>query len=410
VAKRSSRKMLTLVATGLVAGALILAFQPAAVLVDLGALRQGAMTVTIDEEGRTRVHDAYTVSTPVAGRLLRIDVEPGDPVVAGETIVARMLPTNPAVLDARTREQARATAAAARAALRLAEADLLRAQAERELVVSDLQRTNALAARGTVSRAALERAEQKARASSAALDTAEAAVAMRQAELVNAEAQMIGFDDPGLVSGIINGTSRGDEIILRAPASGYILRVLERSETTLPVGAPVIEIGDIENDLEVEVKLLSRDAVRVQVGNRVIIDSWGGEYELLGRVSRVDPWGYSQVSALGVEEQRVNTVIRFTGDSAERQSLGHGFRVRTRIVIWDTDDALIVPSNALFRDGSGWAVFVLADDRAVLTPVRIGQNNGQDAEVLHGLSLQDQVVLYPASGLADGDLIALRQY
>ncbi len=403
--KRYSRNVLTLVAAGLILGALALAFRPVAVLVDLGALRRGAMTVTIDEEGRTRVHDAYTVSTPVAGRLLRIDVEPGDPVVAGETIVARMLPTNPAVLDARTREQARATAAAARAALRLADADLLRAQAERELVVSDLQRTNALAARGIVSRAALERAEQKTRAATAAMDTADAAVAMRQAELINAEAQMIGFDDPGLAAGIGNGTTRSDEIILRAPASGYILRVLERSETTLPVGAPVVEIGDIENDLEVEVKLLSRDAVRVRVGNRVIIDNWGGE-----NVSRVDPWGYSQVSALGVEEQRVNTVIQFTGDSAERQSLGHGFRVRTRIVIWDSDEALIVPSNALFRDGTGWAVFVLNDDRAVLTPVTIGHNNGQDAEVLSGLSLQDQVVLYPASGLADGNLIAPRQY
>jgi len=229
---------------------------------------------------------------------------------------------------------------------------------------------------------------------------------MRQAELSNAQAQLIGFDDQELASTVSNN---GDGIPLLAPADGHILRILQQSETTLPVGTPVMEIGNIENDVEVIVELLSSDAVQVDAGNRVIIDEWGGSQVLNGVVERVDPWGFTKFSALGVEEQRVNAVIRFTDEPGSRQSLGHGFRVEARIVVWENEDTLIVPSNALFRIANGWAVFRVVDGAIAQTAVEIGQNNGVSAEVLSGLEEGEQIVLYPSSALTEGLKVAQRQ-
>jgi HlyD family secretion protein len=363
------------------------------------------MQVTIDEEGRTRVHDAYLVSTPVAGRLLRVQVRPGDPVVRGETQVALMRPTNPAILDISSREQARAAVQAAQAALRVAQADLNAALAQQELAQIDLIRAQALAESGTVSRAALDRAEQAARAADAVVDTAEAAIAVRRAEVENAEARLISFDEDGTYTG--NG--EGDEPIpLHAPTDGTILQVFQQSETTVPVGTPILEIGDIEGDLAVTVALLSTDAVQVAPGDPVIIEDWGQPVALSGVVTRVDPFGTTQYSALGVEEQRVDVLIDFTSPPEDRIGLGHGFRVAVRIVIWQQEDVLIVPSAALFREGGGWAVFVEIDGRARLRPVEIGHNNGIEAEVLSGIEQGDRVVLYPTSALTDGTAIAPR--
>ena len=404
-AKKRSRLILTTGTVLLVAAALAVAFWPKPTMVDMGEVTRGTMRLTIDEEGRTRVRDAYIVSTPVAGQLQRVEVEPGDPVIRGETIVAHMRPTNPAALDVRTREQAQAAVDAAQAALRVARADLNAALANRDLAESELARTEQLVERGISSKAALDRARQTARVRVANVDTAEAAISMREAEIANAQAQLISFDDKGLAAAI--GTA-SDDIPLYAPADGRIMRVIQQSETSLLAGSPIMEIGNIANDLEVVVELLSTDAVQVAQGDAVIIADWGGSTELTGEVIRVDPFGITQFSALGVEEQRVNATVAFTSPSADYAGLGHGFRVETKIIVWEAEDTLIVPASALFRSRDAWAVFIVEDGAARLRTIEIGPNNGIEAQVTTGLSEGDRVILYPSSGLSEGMSVAER--
>jgi HlyD family secretion protein len=397
--KRRSRLILTTGAVLLVAGALTAAFWPKPTMVDMGEVTFGTMRLTINEEGRTRVRDAYVVSTPVAGRLQRVSVQPGDPVVRGETIVAHMRPTNPAALDIRTREQALAAVNATRAALRVAHADMNAALAILDLAQTELARTEQLVERGISSNAVLDRAQQTARVAQANVDTAEAAISMREAEIANAQAKLIGFNDQGLAAAV--GTP-SDDIPLYAPADGRILRVIQQSETSLPVGAPIMEIGNITNDLEVVSELLSTDAVQVAVGDPVIIDDWGGPTELKGVVIRVDPFGITQYSALGVEEQRVNAVIAFASPAEDYKGLGHGFRVEIQIVVWEAENTLLVPASALFRSREAWVVFVDVNGIAQLRTIEIGPNNGIEAQVKSGLSEGERVILYPSSGLSEG--------
>ncbi|WP_193141436.1 MULTISPECIES: efflux RND transporter periplasmic adaptor subunit [unclassified Meridianimarinicoccus] len=405
-ARKRSRLVLTLITGLLIAGALAAAFWPRPVMVDLDEVTRGPMMVTIDEEGRTRVAEAYIVSTPVAGRLQRVEVDPGDPVIRGETVVAHMLPTNPAALDVRTREQALAAVQAAEAALRVARADLNAAIANRDLAEADLRRAETLADRQHTSPATLDRVQQGYRVAEAQVETAEAAISMREANLANSRAQLIGFDDQGLASAI--GNPRSDDIPLHAPTDGRILRIMQQSETTLPAGAPIMEIGDIEGALEVVVDLISSDAVQVEIGNQVIIEDWGGPTALHGKVIRIDPLAVTKFSALGVEEQRVPVTVDLSGPAEERKALGHGYRVVARIVVWKQEDALRVPSSALFRSGGDWAVFRAQEGKARVTPVEIGRNNGVQAEVLAGLEAGDLVILYPSTAVTDGAAIARR--
>lgn len=404
--RKWSRPVLIALAVLVVTGGLGAAFWPKPVMVDLGQVVRGEMTVTIDEEGRTRVREAYIVSTPVEGRLMRVHGHPGDPVTRNATVVAQMRPTNPAALDVRTREQARAAVEAARAALQVAEADLEAAKADLDLAESDLARTSELAERGTTTQAALDRARSTARAAQAHRGTAEAAIAQRKAELASAQAQLIGFDDRGLVAAL--ESQLGDEIPIYAPADGRILRVIHENESTVAAGTPIMEIGDIENDLEVVTELMSSDAVQVSKGNGVIIENWGGPEALSGTVDLIEPRGVTKTSTLGVEEQRVNVVIRLDSPVDQRPGLGDGFRVETRILIWHDDDALTVPSSALLRVDGGWAVFRVSGRLAVLQRIAVGRDNGSLAEVLDGLEEGETVVLYPPPGLSDGDAVERR--
>lgn len=404
--RKHTRWISTSLAALAVGAALAAAFWPRATLVDFGAVTSGPMVVTIDEEGRTQVSEPYVVSTPVAGQLQRVTVNPGDPVERGKTVVAQMRPTNPSALDVRTREQAMAAVTAAEAALRVAKADLNAAIANRDLAESELARAQQLAASELTSPAALDRANQTFRVADAGVDTAEAAISMREADLANARATLIGFDDIALSAAI--GAGASDDIPLRSPADGRILRIIQQSETTLPAGAPIMEIGDIEGQLEVVVDLISSDAVQVKVGDRVIVENWGGRADLAAEVIRIDPFGVTKYSALGVEEQRVPVTIAFTGDPAERSALGHGYRVETRIVTWETDSATIVPSGALFRRDGGWAVFTAEDGRARLRPITVGHDNGIEAEVLEGLTPGEEVILYPSAAIVDGARVAPR--
>lgn len=407
MAAHRSRTYFTFAVIGLIAAATTAAFWPKPILVDMTTVTRGAMIVTVDEDARTRVHNAYVVSTPITGRLLRVDVEPGDPVVRGETIVARMLPINPSALDVRTREQARAAVTSAEAALRVAQADMNMALADKDLSDADYTRTLRLSETGTASQAALERAARVAVAATAALDTAEAAISMREAELANARAQLINFDDMGANAPF--EMNNPDAFPLTSPATGRILRVMQESETTLPVGTPIMEVGNIEDDLEVVVELLSTDAVKIAVGYPVIIEKWGGDTPLSGQVHSIDPWGFTKYSALGVEEQRVNAVITLIDPPEMRPNLGHGYRVEARIVIWQDSNALIVPASALFRDSLGnWAVFQVKEGIAEQVVVQVIQNNGVQAAIGAGLAQGDQIVLYPSAGLESGAAVAMR--
>jgi HlyD family secretion protein len=292
--------------------------------------------------------------------------------------------------------------------LRVARANLNSAIANREYAESELSRTQQLADRNIASEVALERARQNFRVASADVETAEATISEREAAVAQAQAQLISFDEHGPTAAA--ETTDSAVIPIHAPIDGRILRVMQQSETTLAAGTPVMEIGNTANDLELVVDLLSTDAVQVHIGDRVIIDDWGGTSTLAGEVTRIDPFGVTKFSALGVEEQRVNTVVRFTGPPENHEGLGHGFRVEARIVIWEDDNVLIVPSAALFRSGDGWAVFTVANGTATLTPIEVGHNNGIEAEVLNGtLAEGQQVILYPASGLGDGANVAQRQ-
>jgi HlyD family secretion protein len=407
--RKIPRSIFTILTIGILGAALAFAFWPRPESVDIGEVTIDRMIVTIDEEGRTRVHEAYVVSTPVAGRLLRVDVEPGDSVERFKTVVAQMLPGNPAALDVRSREQARSGVAAAEAALRHSRAELNRAIADKELADADLDRTRTLRRNGTVSEIELDRTIRAARAAQASYDTAEAGIEMRQAELENARAQLMGIDDQQRLSATPVDTEQAGEIPILAPTKGRVLRVIQQSETTLPAGAPILEIGDIDSDLEVIVELLSTDAVQVAPGDPVLIEKWGGPGTLNAVVGRVDPWGFTKFSALGVEEQRVNVIIRFADPQSALVGLGHGFRVEARIVVWEDDNALVVPSSALFRDGRDWAVFLVENGRAQRRQVTIGHNNGVQAQVLSGLEVEDRVILYPASSLSDGMRIAPRE-
>ena len=405
-----ARKTLTrrLIVTGTllaIAAALALAFWPRPLIVDLGTVSRGDVAQSIAEKGRTRVAEAFVVSTPVNGRLLRVEVHPGDAVTRGETVVARMRPANPAVLDARTRAQTMAAVEAAEAGLRVAEATLEAARADADLMRSDLERTEQLARSGTASVAALDRMRGAARAAEARLHTAEAAIAQRRAELESVQAQLIDFDSSAAAPAT---AVPGDDLVIRAPSDGTILRVFHEDETTLAAGAPILEVGDIADGLEVVADLISTDAVAVRPGLPVLIENWGGGDPLAGEVTRISPSGETRVSALGVEEQRVEVVIRLTTPPEDRSRLGHGYAVDARIIVARDTDALRVPSSALVRRGDGWGVFVVEDGQALLRDVTPGIDNGQWASLRDGVAEGTRVVLYPGAQVFDGASVTER--
>lgn len=392
------RNIVGIVIAVIVLGVIGLAFMPQSVPADLVEVQRGALAVTVNEEGRTRVRDIYTVSAPVGGRVLRIRADVGDPVTERVTVVATIQPTDPSFLDARSMGQAEALAKAAEAARTLAEADVARAQAELDFAQSEYRRAKSLAAKGTVSQARLDKARLDMRTRAAALDEAKAAFKMRDFELENAQALLI---QPGEADGDVDTGALGCCVPVRAPITGRVLRIMQESEAIVLPGAPLIEVGDAA-DLEIVVDLLSEDAVRVNEGDRVVIEDWGGPQDLNGTVMRVEPFGFTKVSALGIEEQRVNVIIDFEDPPEAWSELGHGYRLDTRIFVWEAEDVLKLPVSALFRDGDVWVVFREADGEAVLTPVEIGRRNALEAEVVAGLEEGHRVVVHPSDRVVDG--------
>jgi HlyD family secretion protein len=352
------------------------------------------MQVTIDEEGETRVRERFVVSAPVAGRLERIELEPGDRVARGQTVLARMTPVQAPLLDPRTRAELSAAIEAARAAVGQTQAERNRANAALARARSSLSRQEALSEAGLIARDELESAQTAVRSAEEAARAAEFALNRTEYDLQLARARL---QTPGAGSGNVQ---------IVAPIDGAILRRLRESASVVAAGEPLLELGD-PTRLEIVADLLSTDAVRVQAGGDVLIDQWGGAEPLRGRVRRVEPSGFMKVSALGVEEQRVNVIIDFV-DAAAARALGDGYRVEVRIVIWRQEQTLKVPVGSLFRHGEGWAVFVAADGVARLRPVRLGQRNENEGQILSGLSAGDTIVLHPPDTLIDGTKIAVR--
>ena len=393
-----------------VGGALLLlllawAFWPRPEPVDIVVVEKAPLLVTLDEEGETRVRDRFVVSAPLAGRVLRIELEPGDPVAAGETVLATFQPQTPTLLDARSRAEAEAGARAARATLEQTRADRDRARAELEFAEAEVERFRRLAAERIVSDEELEAAELAARSRGEALEAADYAAQTARHQLEVARARLL---DGSASGGNPHPVAAGAPISLRSPVDGVILRRLRESEAVVPAGEPLLEVGQPE-ELEIVADFLSADAVRIRPAARVLIEEWGGDRALQGVVRRVEPSGFMKVSALGVEEQRVNVVVDFVDSPEARRGLADGFRVELRIVLWEGEEVLQVPTGSLFRAGDEWAVFAVENGRTRLRVVDVGRQGGLVAEVLGGLEEGDRVLLHPGDSIAEGLRVGPRE-
>jgi len=385
-----------LISVAVVGGLLAVALWPTTVPVELGAVSRGPLMVTVDEEGMTRVRDRFIVSSPVAGRVLRIELEPGDAVKRGQ-VVARVRAEAPPLLDERTRAEAQAAIESARAALGRARAEEQRARATLAQLQRELTRIRELAQNRVVAAQELEAREAEATVAEESVNAAVFAVQAATSELQRAQARLA----PSTPD------AAGRVVTVTAPADGVVLKRLRESESVVPPGDPLIEIGD-PHRLEIVADLLSTDAVRVRRGARAIIEQWGGEQQLEARVRRIEPAGFTKISALGVEEQRVNVILDFVDPAAAWAALGDAYRVEVRIVIWEAPAVLKVPTSALFREGEKWAVYTVENGRARRVIVELGHQTGQEAEIVSGLSEGARVILHPGDTLADGARVSER--
>ncbi|HET6564162.1 MAG TPA: HlyD family efflux transporter periplasmic adaptor subunit [Xanthomonadales bacterium] len=394
--------LLWLVVAAIVAVGLLLSFRPQAIPVDLVTVHLEPMVVTIAEEGKTQVHDMYVLSAPVAGQVMRINAHVGDPVQAGETVLARIEPGDPSLLDPRSEAQAQAALRTAESALALAQAEVDQATAELEFAQSEWRRANELVSNGTISQRDYDNASRALKAQQAALATTRASLQMRLFELDQAKAQLL---SPLQTQQPLQDC---ECLPITAPVSGRVFKVFNASERVVAAGEPLLEIGD-PMDLEISVDFLSSDAVKIRPGQSVIIAGWGGSEPLEGRVRLVEPFGFTKVSALGIEEQRVNVIIDFTGPVELRTALGHGYQVEARVILWSSDNALTVPLTALYRVGSQWSVMLERNGRAVQQEVVLGHRNATAAEILQGLEAGDRVVAYLSDRVQPGVRITQRQ-
>jgi len=385
-----------LIASVLVVAVIVAAaLWPESMEISVARSERGPMQVTVDEDGETRVRDRFTISAPVTGRLQRIEIEPGDTVVRGKTVVARITPAESPLLDPRTRGEFQAAAEAASAAVGQARAERQRAVATLDRARSMLRRQQELMKAGAIASDSLEAAETAVATGEEAVRAAEFTHRRAEYELQLARARLAAPASSG----------RAVEIV--SPVDGVVLKRYRESESVVPVGDPLLEIGE-PGRMEIVADLLSTDAVRVSPGAEVLIEQWGGGHTLHGRVRRVEPSGFMKVSALGVEEQRVNVVVDFTvpPDAAR---LGDGYRVEVRVVLWQDMDVLKVPVGCLFRQGDQWAVFVVDAGRVRRQLVELGQRNDTEAQITAGLEAGATVVLHPPDTLSDGMGVTVRE-
>jgi HlyD family secretion protein len=366
--------------------------------VDTAQVVEAPLLVTIDDEAETRVRDMFVVAAPINGRLLRIDLEAGDQVVAGQTVVARMMPAQPDFQNPRSEAEIRAHIRALQANVRSSAARINQAQADHRLAVANFERTDAIFKRGFATKTAHDAARAARDTSAAHVAEVLQAYETAQFDLKAAQASLMG---PSI------GNSRQNALDITSPESGSVLRVTQESETLLTAGATIMELGN-PADIEIVTDLLSSDAVKIKPGSDVLIDNWGGDRPLRGKVQRIEPFGFTKISALGVEEQRVNVIIDFVDPLAARKRLGHGYRVIVRLVEWSGEDILQVPISALFRDAGNWSAFVMTNGNARLVRVKVGRMNDERAQILEGLQKGESVILHPSEKIEDGTRIRLR--
>ena len=383
-----------------VAGWLIL--RPVPVPVDLAEVTRGPMQVTVNAEGVTRIHNLYDISSPVSGLVLRSPVEVGDPVAAGKTLVAVVEPGQPAFLDDRSRLQAEAAVKEAEAALKLADANIAAAQSTLDYAEGQMTRYQRLYDQGNLSAQEYQRQRADLDTKRAQLAAAKAERDLRESTLERQNAMLTGPDVPDEAGAV------GDCCIrLTAPVTGQVLSVVNTSQRMVTAGEPLLTLGD-PKELEISVDLLSSDAVRLRPGAAATVDRWGGDALLQARLREIEPSGFTKVSALGIDEQRVRAILDFTGPAAGRTGLGNAYRVYVRIVEWRAEDAVQVPIGALFRDGTDWAVFVRQDGLAHKRLIGLGRRNDAVAQVLAGLEPGAQVITHPSDRIAEGVAIVAR--
>lgn len=354
--------------------------------VDSAPAEFGPMEVSIDEEGEVRVHDRYVIAAPVAGRLTRVDLHDGDSVKAGD-VVAEL---EPAPLDPRSRDEAIARVAAGRALVRAAEQNVQHSAAELDQARREYNRMEKLAADRFIAEEAADKARTLAITAEAALSAARAREAAARADLRATESALLG--QPGA------SASARRLVRLETPVAGRVLRIVERSEHTVAAGTLIMTIGD-PTRFEIVSDVLSTDAVRIRPGSPARLEEWGGDHPLHARVRLVEPYAFTKVSALGIEEQRVNVIL----DPLEPlDTLGDGYKVEARIVVWAEPRVLKVPASAVFRRGDGWGLFRVDHGVARFTSVEVGRRNARDAQILKGLEAGAQVVRYPSNDIADG--------
>ena len=379
--RRSHRvRVFWIVAAAVIVIAIALSMLPDSFEVDTALADRADVRVEVVDEGRTRMHDIYIISAPVTGRVLRVEVEPGDEVAAG-AVVARMSRAAAGFLDTRSDLQARATVNAAEAQLRSAEADL--GLAEREH-----RRNTELVAASLVSKAAIDESEARRDAARAARDAAKAEVARARSALL---------DPARTAGGVVNVTS---------PSAGRVLRVPQESEAVIATGTPIVEVGDPRH-VEVVAEFLSQDAVRMKRGAQGQIENWGGP-PLPAVVDRVEPVARTKISALGVEEQRTNVILQFK-DGQSDQLQAHDFRVDVRVVVREAKNAVRVPLGALFRQGAGWALYKVVDGRAVLTEVQVAEADSHFRAIISGVSEGDSVIVFPSAAISDATRVKPRK-
>lgn len=372
---------------------------PRPVEVDLARIERGDLRVTVDEDGMTRIREKYVVSAPLAGRLARVTLDEGDEIIAGATALAAIDPSDPSLLDPRARAEAQSRIRAAEAGLERAQADLGRAGAALELAQNDLVRVREAFERDAAKRRELDEAVADATIRTQESRAAEFSLEIARFELEQARAAMMHSSD--------NTDAADWRFEIQAPISGRVLRVLQESAAVVQPGTPLLEVGDPRN-LEVVVDVLTSDAVGIRPGTTVLLEHWGGEWPLSGAVRLIEPAAFTKISALGVEEQRVNVIIDLTDPPQQREALGDGYRVEARILTQEAMNVLKVPTGAVFRHADSWAVYVVESGRARRRNVELASRSGAEAQIRAGLDEGEMVILYPSDRVQEGTRIVQR--
>lgn len=388
------RKHLGLIASVIVILAIIgVGFIPRPALVDITLVKRGSFQVTIEEEGKTRVIDHYVLSAPVDGFARRINLEIGDPVEKDQQIVC-LEPLRSNVLDPRSRAEAEARVSASRAALNAANQNARAAEADAQFAKDEEARFKRLYESGTIPYDKYQQSIADAQRTKAKLESAKFAVQVAQFEKTAAEAAL-------RYSAAQSSGEEPETVSIKAPVSGEVLKIHHKSEGVVNKGDPLLDIGD-PHSLEVEIEVLSRDAVRIKPGTKVEFTRWGGDNPLEGSVRTIEPVGFTKISALGVEEQRVHVIADITSPKKEWEDLGDGYRVETSFILWEGKDILQVPSSALFHYKDGWALYSANDDVAELRIVKTGQRSGIATRILSGITEGEKIINHPGDNLKPG--------